>query len=521
MPEVAYHVKWGGRTERVAGRARAAFGSAGCRPAKCRGTAYDTPIAGYRVNTCNTLRLWKSEAVKSFDFDAFNRRRLLPGGGGEGGLGDHHEGALPERRARRRQAASPRAAVFLRLLLAPGHAAAARPRRRHAADLPREVRRSAQRHASVHRRRRADAAPRRRARDSLGRGVEHHRADVRLHQPHAPARGAREVAGAACSSRRCRATSRSSTRSTAGSSTRCGRSSRPTRRRVRRMSLIDEGGERHVRMAHLAVRRQPRGQRRGRTAHRAAEDRRAARLPRVWPGEIHNKTNGVTPRRFVVLANPGLTRLISRTIGDGVDSRPARAAVPRAACRRPRVPVGVAARSSGPTSRISPDVLEARTGVVLDPDALFDVQVKRFHEYKRQHLNVLHIVTLYNRLKRSRATRPAAARVHLRRQGGAGLPDGEAHHPADQRRRRGRQRRPGRAGRLKVAFFPDFNVKNAQLRLSGRGPLRADLNGGQGGVRHGQHEARPQRRPHDRDARRREHRDPGGDRRRRTSSSSA
>ena len=112
--------------------------------------------------------------------------------------------------------------------------------------------RAAERYASLHRRRRADAAAGGRAPAGLGPGLEDHAADLRLHQSHAAARSAGEVAAAAVRRRCCRATWRSSTRSTAASSTRCASAIRATRRCFARLSLIDETGERYVRMAHLA-----------------------------------------------------------------------------------------------------------------------------------------------------------------------------------------------------------------------------------------------------------------------------
>ena len=98
----------------------------------------------------------------------------------------------------------------------------------------------------------------------------------------------------------------------------------------------------------------------------------------------------------------------------------------------------------------------------MDPESLFDIQVKRLHEYKRQHLNVLHIVTLYNRLKRLHRRRAHAAHLHLRRQGGARLSHGQADHQADQRRRAVINHDPRVSEVLKVVFLPDFNVKNGQ-----------------------------------------------------------
>ena len=104
--------------------------------------------------------------------------------------------------------------------------------------------------------------------------------------------------------------------------------------------------------------------------------------------------------------------------------------------------------------------IRSATGIVVDPDALFDIQVKRIHEYKRQHLNALYIITLYQRLRSNpqlasrRAASSSAARPHR-------AMHGQADHPPDQRRGRSREQRSGGGGRLKVVFLPDFNVKNA------------------------------------------------------------
>ena len=132
-------------------------------------------------------------------------------------------------------------------------------------------------------------------------------------------------------------------------------------------------------------------------------------------------------------------------------------------------------------------------GLHADPRSIFDCQCKRIHEYKRQHLNLLHVITLWDRLRRGEDI-GRGAHVRVRGQGRARVPRGEADHPA--RARRGRRDRAPTAtarDRLRVVFVPDFNVKIAQriypaadvseqistagLEASGTGNMKFTLNG--------------------------------------------
>lgn len=170
--------------------------------------------------------------------------------------------------------------------------------------------------------------------------------------------------------------------------------------RVARLSLIDEGGKKRIRMAHLACV--------GSHAINGVAALHSELLTtsllkdfyELWPERFSNKTNGVTPRRFMVLANPKLSDLITRSIGDGWitqtnELKKLEAFAEDAVFRQEWRAVKQANKEKLAT------YLHKQTGIELNPTWLFDIQVKRIHEYKRQHLNVLHIITLYCRLKRN------------------------------------------------------------------------------------------------------------------------
>jgi starch phosphorylase len=170
--------------------------------------------------------------------------------------------------------------------------------------------------------------------------------------------------------------------------------------RLARISLIDETGDKRVRMANLACV--------GSFAINGVAALHSDLLKHtvlqdfytVWPEKFSNKTNGVTPRRFMALANPPLTALIDSTIGFGWlrdlgQLRNLEAFADDAAFR-------LAWRQVKRTAKLSLSAHILRTtGIAVDPDSLFDIQAKRIHEYKRQHLNVLHIISLYQRLKQN------------------------------------------------------------------------------------------------------------------------
>jgi starch phosphorylase len=164
--------------------------------------------------------------------------------------------------------------------------------------------------------------------------------------------------------------------------------------RPRRMSLIDEGGGKQIRMAHLAI---VGGHSVNGVAALHSELVKKELVPdfyALWPEKFNNKTNGVTPRRWLLLANPELARLLRELIGDDwvTDLDRLRALEPWANDAAFRERFLTVKRDK--KQRLA-GVIRDTVGEVVDCDSLFDVQVKRIHEYKRQLLNLLHIVHEY------------------------------------------------------------------------------------------------------------------------------
>ena len=232
--------------------------------------------------------------------------------------------------------------------------------------------------------------------------------------------------------------------------------------RIRRMSLIEESDERYVRMAHLACV--------GSHAINGVADLHTELLKRdvlkdfyeLWPRKFSNKTNGVTPRRWMVLSNPQLSDLITEHIGDGwiKDLAELKRLEPLAE------DAGFRARwreIKQHNKHCFAALALKRTGVVLDPNSMFDVLVKRIHEYKRQHLQVLHIVALYRSIKSnpSLAVQPRSFIF-----GGKAAP---GYHLAKLMIRLITavgdviNRDPDVRDRLRVVFLPNFNVTTGQL----------------------------------------------------------
>jgi starch phosphorylase len=458
--EVSFNISFGGHTEHYydeQGRYRVRW-----LPEKVvRGVAYDTPVPGYKVLTTNLLRLWKAEATESFDFEAFN-------------VGDYY-GAVDEKVV----------SETISKVLYPNDEPEAGKRLRLAQQYF-FVSCSLQDMIRLHLMR--------------GKGLEefHLTWAAQLNDTH-PSIAVAELMRLlvdeqsmdweqawAVTQKTCAYTNHTLLAEALekwplalfakflprhleiifeinrrflddlrlrypGDDALC-----------RRLSLIDESAEKYVRMAHLASV--------GSHAINGVAALHSELLKQtvlkdfyaVAPEKFLNVTNGVTPRRWIALSNPKLSALISGRIGD-------RWVADLEDELKRLEPFAEDAGFQSEWRKVKGDnklalagFIKERTGVVVDPRSLFDIQVKRLHEYKRQHLNVLYAITLYNRIKRGAVKDPAPRTVIF---GGKAAPgyrmakliiklinsvaDVVNHDPSV-------------SELLKIVFFPDFNVKNGQ-----------------------------------------------------------
>lgn len=458
-PDVSYEVKFGGHTEPHYDR-EGRYGVNWIPDYIVRGVAHNTPIVGYRVNSCSTLRLWRAEAAESFDFQAFNR-------------GDYY-GAVEDKLT----------SETVSKVLYPN-------------DEPFEgkILRLAQQYFFV------SCS----LQDMLRIHLHLHESPDNFHETFAVQLNDTHPALAVAELMRLLVDEHNLdwdsawhvTTNTFGYTNHTllpealekwplalfgsllprhleivfeinSRFLDEVRKkfpndvgRLARLSLIDEAGERYVRMANLACV--------GSHAINGVAELHTELLKKsvlsnfyeLYPERFSNKTNGVTPRRFLALSNPRLSGLITSRIGAGWitdmdDLRQIEGFIGDAEFRdtwrriKLQNKMNLAAR------------IRDRTGVDVDPHSLFDVQVKRIHEYKRQHLNVLHIITLYNRIK-SDPDMELTPRTFIF--GGKAAPGYfmakliiKLINSVAERINNDEDVKD----RLKVVFYPDFNVKQAQ-----------------------------------------------------------
>ena len=230
---------------------------------------------------------------------------------------------------------------------------------------------------------------------------------------------------------------------------------------MRRVSVIEEGPARHVRMANLAIVGSHSTNGVAAIHSELLRTITVKDLAEMFPERFSNKTNGVTPRRWLLLANPGLARVITQAIGDGwiTDLGELNKLKPLAGDKGFRDGFKKAKREA--KSQFA-SWLKSSSGQTVDPDTVFDCQIKRIHEYKRQLLNALRIVVLYNRLRENpkleMAPRTfffagkAAPAYQLAKliikfiENLAGTIDGD----------------PAMRGRIKILFLPEYDVSLAE-----------------------------------------------------------
>lgn len=488
-PGISYQVKFGGHTESSFDE-RGNFRLRWIPETEVLGVAYDTPVLGYAVDTCDALRLWKAEAVESFDFASFNH-------------GDYYRAVQDKMKSEN-----------ITKVLYPNDEVA----------VGKELRLKQQYFFSS-----CSLQDMLRIHASLG-GVPsnfHEKWAVQLNDTH-PAVAVAELMrllidehslsweGAWDITQKTFAYTNHTLLPEAlekWSVELFGkllprhleivyeinrrfveelRAKKIDQATIARLSLIDESGGRYVRMANLATV--------GSHAVNGVAELHSELLKQtvlkdfadLWPEKFCNVTNGVTPRRFIALSNPALTELITQCIGECwlKDLNRLRALEPFADDREfqrqwSQVKLGNKRRLAA--------LIADRTGIKVSPESLFDVQVKRIHEYKRQHLAALHILTLYLRLRRN-PDGDVPPRTFIF--GGKAAPGyfmakriikfinsiGEVVNSDAAVR-----------DRLKVVFFPDYNVKNAHLifpaanlseqistagkEASGTGNMKFSLNG--------------------------------------------
>ncbi len=231
--------------------------------------------------------------------------------------------------------------------------------------------------------------------------------------------------------------------------------------RVERVSLIEEGPSKHVRMANLAIVGSHS------TNGVAAIHSRLLRtvtvndLAEMFPERFSNQTNGVTPRRWLLMSNPALSQTITDAIGDGwmTDLSRLKQLQPLADDQALRYAFLEAKREA--KSQFA-DWLKRTTGETVDPDSIFDCQIKRIHEYKRQLLNALRIVVLYNRLRENPKVDMAPRTFFFSGKAAPAYQLAKVIIKFINNLAGTIDRDPAIGGRLKVLFLPDYCVSLAE-----------------------------------------------------------
>ncbi len=261
---------------------------------------------------------------------------------------------------------------------------------------------------------------------------------------------------------------------------------------LRRMSIIGEDGERHIRMSHLAIIGSHKVNGVAELHTHLMKTTLFNDFDRLYPNKIINKTNGITPRRWLEEANPELTKLINNRIGKGWRKNLAelKNLIPLANDDNFRAEFKQIKHNN---KQKLANFIQQKLGIAINPNSMFDVQIKRMHEYKRQLLNVLHVITLYNRIRANPEIDIVPRTVIFAGKAAAGYVMAKLiikliNSVADVI-----NNDLIVAGRLKVVFIPNYDVSNALkiipaadlseqistagLEASGTGNMKLALNG--------------------------------------------
>ena len=232
--------------------------------------------------------------------------------------------------------------------------------------------------------------------------------------------------------------------------------------RIRRMSLIQEGGEPMIRMAYLAVVGSFSVNGVAKMHSQLLKQGLFHDFAELWPEKFNNKTNGVTQRRWLAACNPALAKLITGKIGDRWITELADIGNLRELTEDAQFRADWRAVKLSNKARLACKLRE-KTGLDISPGMLFDVQVKRFHEYKRQLLNVLHAVHLYDRIRRSDGEELAPRAIIIGGKAAPGYVMAKNIIKCINNVARVINSDPVMKDRLRLIFYPDYNVSAMEL----------------------------------------------------------
>ncbi|MCW8925109.1 MAG: glycogen/starch/alpha-glucan family phosphorylase, partial [Xanthomonadales bacterium] len=229
-----------------------------------------------------------------------------------------------------------------------------------------------------------------------------------------------------------------------------------------RMSIIQEAPEKVIRMAYLAIVGSFSVNGVAQLHSRLLQQGLFRDFASLWPQKFNNKTNGVTQRRWLAACNPGLTSLISTRIGDGWITRLELLEELKPLADDDEFQAAWRAVKQANKERLAVNIRN-KTGIVVNPLSLFDVQVKRIHEYKRQLLNVLHAVHLYDRIQRGDGEELPPRTIIIGGKAAPGYKMAKNIIKLINNVAGVINTDPAMKGRLQLVFYPDYNVSGMEL----------------------------------------------------------